>query len=96
MATKTLCTTSSALLLETPAATAAQDINSVDVQDTDAKEQMRQQRRRAISALSTTSSPKRTKGTDEWKSTVGIFSGDLIMKEISDATLKVRARQRDI
>jgi hypothetical protein len=88
-------TTHSSPLVATHAATATQGIDSVDVKDAETEERGPQQRRRTISAFSTTPAPKRTKEKDEWKSTVGVFSGDLIMKEISDATLKVRGRQRD-
>lgn len=34
-------------------------------------------------------------GRDDWKSTIGMFANDPIMKEILDETLKIRERDRD-
>ena len=48
-----------------------------------------------VARLSRQSRPDEVPGRDDWKSTVGMFANDPIMKEILDEARKFRERDRE-
>jgi hypothetical protein len=48
-----------------------------------------------VERLSRQLHPVREPGRDDWKSTVGMFANDPIMKEILDEARKIRERDRE-